>query len=92
MAFSHRWKVAGDRHREVPAQLQAELCIPSSREYANRISPLFAYPERSDIVGSVAVMRPCSGRDDLSSHGFSCLRMSAPTKVIASEHQSTRFI
>ena len=30
MAFSHRWKVVGDRHREVPAQLQAELSSPEA--------------------------------------------------------------
>ena len=49
MAFSHRWKVVGDRHREVPAQLQAELSLRLRVDTRSRKSTLAA--QRSGSIG-----------------------------------------
>ena len=43
VAFSHRWKIVGDRHREVPAQLQAELSAPEAPYGADGRASDFAH-------------------------------------------------
>ena len=67
MAYSHRWKGVGDRDREVPAQLQAELYFRlradarSRRERSSHVPQLLhgsSCPPRPTSIGRLVHRLP----------------------------------